>query len=163
MQFVPTKFFITSGQATSHISDLNAFDQALFNAHISEQNLVAVSSVIPDGAERIDIKEIPMGAVTFCVLSQMRGRAGDMIASGIAYAYRTDGHGGYVAEGHLHGSGAALRDELESKMHEMSRLRGVELGEINFRIEELQTPIDEYGCCVSALVFTDYRDRRCTE
>ena len=78
---VPKEFFITSGSATSPISDLNAFDVALMNAKISEQNLVAVSSVIPDGAKEVEVRPIPMGAVTFCVLSQMRGYNGKNIAA----------------------------------------------------------------------------------
>jgi arginine decarboxylase len=154
---VPKEFFITSGYAISPVSDLNAFDLALLNAQICEQNLVAVSSVIPDGAVEVDIKPIPMGAVTFCVLSQMRGYSGENIAAGIAYTYRKDGHGGYVAEGHLHGNAADLKYELERKMKEMSRIRGVEFGEIRFRIEELSVPQGRYGCCVSALVFSDFR------
>ena len=129
MSFTPSKFFITSGYATSPISDLNAFDLALLKAQISEQNLVAVSSVIPVGAEEVEVRELPMGAVTFCVLSQMRGRSGD-----------------------------SLKEELSRKMKEMSRIRGVEFGEIHYRIEELQVPQDEYGCCISALVFAEYRD-----
>lgn len=90
---VPNEFFVTSGKATSPVSDLNAFDLALKNAGISEQNLVAVSSVIPDGAEQVDARPIPMGAVTFCVLSQLRGYSGESLSAGIAYAYRKDGHG----------------------------------------------------------------------
>ena len=154
---VPKEFFITSGSATSPISDLNAFDVALMNAKISEQNLVAVSSVIPDGAKEVEVRPIPMGAVTFCVLSQMRGYNGKNIAAGIAYAYRKDGHGGYVAEGHLHGNLDDMRNELRRKMQEMSRIRGVELGEINFRIESLEVPPNTYGCCVASLVFCDFR------
>ena len=148
---VPKEFFITSGYAISPVSDLNAFDLALLNAQICEQNLVAVSSVIPDGAVEVDIKPIPMGAVTFCVLSQMRGYSGENIAAGIAYVYRKDGHGGYVAEGHLHGNAA------DRKMKEMARIRGLEFGEIRFRIEELSVPQGRYGCCISALVFSDFR------
>ena len=154
---VPKEFFITSGHATSPVSDLNAFDLALLNAQICEQNLVAVSSVIPDGAEEVEIKPLPMGAVTFCVLSQMRGYSGENIAAGIAYTYRKDGHGGYVADGHLHCNAADLKYELERKMKEMSRIRGVEFGEIKFRIEELSVPQGRYGCCISALVFSDFR------
>ena len=154
---VPKEFFITSGYAISPVSDLNAFDLALLNAQICEQNLVAVSSVIPDGAEEVEIKPLPMGAVTFCVLSQMRGYSGENIAAGIAYTYRKDGHGGYVAEGHLHGNAADLKYELERKMKEMSRIRGVEFGEIKFRIEELSVPQGRYSSCISALVFSDFR------
>ena len=154
---VPKEFFITSGYATSDVSDLNAFDLALLNARICEQNLVAVSSVIPDGAVEVEIRPIPMGAVTFCVLSQMRGYSGENIVSGIAYAYRKDSHGGYVAEGHLNGNAADLKYELRRKMEEMARIRGIELGEIRFRVEELSVPHGKYGCSVCALVFCDFR------
>ena len=157
MQLVPSKFFITSGNATSEVSDLNAFDKALRNAKICEQNLVSVSSVIPVGAERVDICELPMGAVTFCVLAQMRGCEGETISAGIAYTYRKDGKGGYVAEGHIHGSADSLRENLEWKMSEMSKMRAVEFGEIHYEIKELKIPKGNYGCCVAALVFTEYR------
>ena len=157
MRLIPTKYFITSGKAISGTSGLNAFDRALMEAGICEQNLVAVSSVIPSGSERIDPVEIPMGAVTHCVLSQMRGKGEEMIAAGISYAHRKDGKGGYVAEGHLHGSGNSLRSELEKKMEEMSKIRGVEFGEVQYQIEEMQVPAGMHGCCISALVFTEYR------
>ncbi|MFA6870214.1 MAG: pyruvoyl-dependent arginine decarboxylase [Methanomethylophilus sp.] len=157
MQLTPSTFFVTSGRATSQISDLNAFDVALYNARISEQNLVAVSSVIPVDARRVDICELPMGAVTHCVLSQMRGRDGESIAAGIAYAFRQDGKGGYVAEGHLHGSADSLKTELGRKMNEMARIRNVRFGDIHYVTTDLMIPADEYGCCVAALVFADYR------
>ena len=83
MELVPSKFFVTQSSGISMVSDLNAFDKALISAGIGEQNLVSVSSVIPIGAERIDICEMPMGAVTHCVLAQMRGCEGETIAAGI--------------------------------------------------------------------------------
>lgn len=156
MNLTPSKFFVTSGSATSSVSSLNAFDMALMNADISEQNLVCVSSVIPVNAKLTDDRKMPMGAVTHCVLAQMRGVEGETISAGIAYAMRKDGHGGYVAEGHLHGSKESLEEELRSKMNEMSRMRDVGFGEIVFVMEELRIPKGEYGCCVAALVFTEY-------
>jgi arginine decarboxylase len=155
MQVVPSKFFITSGSAVSPVSDLNAFDLALLKADLSEQNLVAVSSVIPDGAVLTEDRTMPMGMVTFCVLSQCRGVGGETVSAGIAYAYRKDGHGGYVAEGHLHGSTEVLRKELAAKMAEMSRIRGVEFGPVSFVVETLEIPEGNYGCAVSSLVFTE--------
>ena len=91
MKLIPTKFFITSSSAVSPISGLNAFDRALIGAGIGEQNLVSVSSVIPIGAEQISPVELPMGAITHCVLAQMRGTEGEMISAGIAYGFRKDG------------------------------------------------------------------------
>jgi arginine decarboxylase len=157
MELVPSKFFITSSSAFSEVSDLNAFDKALIKAGIGEQNLVSVSSVIPVGAERVKVCEMPMGAITHCVLAQMRGSEGETIAAGIAYAFRKDGRGGYVAEGHIHGSAESLKEILRWKMDEMARIRGVEFGEIQFLTEELAIPMDNYGCCLAALVFTEYR------
>ena len=157
MYLVPCEFFITSSSAVSEVSGLNAFDRALIKAGIGEQNLVSVSSVIPIGAKRTERKEMPMGAVTHCVLAQMRGTEGEMISAGIAYAYRKDGKGGYVAEGHLHGSKESLRADLRWKMEEMAKIREIELEEVQYVIEELQIPTDNYGCCLASLVFTEYQ------
>jgi Uncharacterized conserved protein len=156
MQLTPAEFFLTSGKATSPVSDLNAFDRALIYAGIGEQNLVAVSSVIPIGSKEVGICELPMGAITHCVLSQMRGKEDEIISAGIAYTFRKDGKGGYVAEGHLHGSGADLKSELKRKMKDMSEIRGVEFEKIEYLIEEMKVPRGCYGCCISALVFTEY-------
>ena len=157
MQLIPRKYFLTSGKAVSEISSLNAFDRALISAGIGEQNLVAVSSVIPEDSERITPVGIEMGAVTHCVISQMRGKSEEVISAGIAYAYRADGKGGYVAEGHLHGSAGSLRTELDRKIKEMSKTRNTAFGETNFVIEDMHIPDGMYGCCVAALVFTEYR------
>ncbi len=157
MNLVPSKFFVSSCSATSEVSGLNAFDRALIGAGIGEQNLVAVSSVIPIDAKEVPKTEMPMGAITHCVLAQMRGCEGEMISAGIAYAFRADGKGGYVAEGHMHGSEKSLRNDLKWKMEEMSRIRGIELLEINYVTEELSIPMNNYGCCLASLVFTEYQ------
>ena len=156
MHLVPAEFFVASASASSKVSDLNAFDKALIKMNIGEQNLVAVSSVIPVGAKEVKSAEIPMGAVTHCVLSEMRGTENETIAAGIAYAFRKDGRGGYVAEGRSHGTAAALRDTLEQKMNEIAGSRNVQLNEIRYVIESMTIPKDHFGACVAALVFTRY-------
>jgi arginine decarboxylase len=155
MHSIPTKFFVTSGKASSEISDLNAFDRALLNARIGEQNLVSVSSVLPVGVKEVEARDLPRGAITHCVLAQQRGEEGEMISAGIAYSFRKDGEGGYVSEGHIHGTKKALKEILEWKMHEMARLRGIELKRVRFKVEELSVPVDHYGACVAALVFLE--------
>jgi arginine decarboxylase len=156
MHLVPAEFFVASASASSAVSELNAFDRALIKMRIGEQNLVAVSSVIPAGAKEVVFKELPMGAVTHCVLAQIRGAGNERIAAGIAYAFRKDGNGGYVAEGHANCSGNTLMDALKRKMNEIAECRGVELCEIRYRTEEMTVPEGHYGACVSALVFTRY-------
>jgi len=156
MHLVPSEFFVASASASSTVSDLNAFDRALIRMGIGEQNLVPVSSVIPVGAKVVGVKGMPMGAVTHCVLAQIRGTEDEMIAAGIAYAFRKDGKGGYVAEGHIHGSKDSLTDTLNKKMNEIAECRNVVLDEIICITEELTVPKGHYGACVAALVFTGY-------
>src|SRR3989442_11992541 len=94
---IPTKFFVTSGKAVSKVSDLNAFDEALQNAGLAEQNIVSVSSVLPVGIRPVRQRDLPMGAITHCVLAQQRGGGGETISPGIAYGFRDDDYGGDVA------------------------------------------------------------------
>ncbi len=151
---VPSKFFVTSGKAVSKVSDLNAFDQALILAGIGEQNLVAVSSVLPVGVRKIPKMELPRGMVTHCVLAQMRGGEGESISAGVAYGFRADGQGGYVAEGHMHGTKKNLTQILEWKMDEMAKLRRIKFRKITYVTEELDIPLDHYGACLASVVFT---------
>lgn len=153
MLTLPKEFFVTSGKASSKVSDLNAFDRALLSARIGEQNLVSVSSVLPAGIKEVRPRDLPLGAITHCVLAQMRGGEGELISAGIAYAFRKDGKGGYVSEGHMYGTGKALKEILEWKMEEMARLRSLELGAVKYKIEELEIPMDHYGVCVAALIY----------
>ncbi len=158
MYLIPKEFFITSGKALSGVSDLNAFDMALMDAGIEEQNLVAVSSIIPPGAEKVEKFRLPMGAVTHCVLAQMRGKGGDRISAGIGYAYRKDGNGGYVAEAHIFGGETAVREQLRRKVKEMERIRGIELTEPVIVSQTLDVPEGQFGCCLASLVFTRYQE-----
>jgi len=148
---VPSGFYVTSGKAVSKVSELNAFDRALCDAGIAEYNLVSVSSVLPAKAQRIKSLELPRGAILHCVLAQMNGDEGETISAGIAYAFRKDGEGGYVAEGHGHLEMKAMREILGWKMGEMASFRGVELRPIGYLVKELSVPMDHYGACIAAL------------
>jgi arginine decarboxylase len=150
---IPTRFFVTSGKATSKVSQLNAFDEALIKASIGDLNLVNVSSILPVNIKKVRFKEIPRGAIIHCVLARQDGNEGEMIGSGIAYGFRCDGQGGYIAEGHHHGSKKSLREILEFKITEMARLRKIELENIFYKIEELEIKMDHYGTCISAVIF----------
>ncbi|MFZ0699294.1 MAG: pyruvoyl-dependent arginine decarboxylase [Thermoplasmata archaeon] len=150
---IPTRFFVTSGRGINKTSELNAFDLALLKAGIGEQNLVSVSSVLPIGIRQIDRAEIARGAITHCVLARHSGGEGEVISTGIAFGFRTDGEGGYIAEGHLHGTQKSLKEFLKWRMEEIAHFRGVELKRIYYRTEELVIPMDHYGVCIAACVF----------
>src|SRR2546425_11903788 len=120
---IPTKFFVTSGKAVSKVSDLNAFDEALQNAGLAEQNIVSVSSVLPVGIRPVRQRDLPMGAITHCVLAQQRGGEGETISAGIAYGFRDGDFGGYVAGGPKHGSQNSPREGVEGEEGGEAKLR----------------------------------------
>jgi arginine decarboxylase len=150
---VPTRFFVTSGKGINKTSELNAFDLALLQAGIGDQNLVNVSSVLPIGIRQVDPVQIARGAITHAVLARYSGGEGEVISAGIAYGFRSDGQGGYVAEAHLHGTQKSLKEFLRWRMQEIAHFRGVELKSISYRTEELSIPMDHYGVCIAACVF----------
>jgi arginine decarboxylase len=150
---IPTRFFATSGKGANKVSELNAFDLALLQAGIGDQNLVSVSSVLPIGIRQVDRTPMQRGAITHAVLSRHGGGEGEVISAGIAYAFRADGQGGYVAEGHLNGTQRSLKEFLKWRMEEIAHFRGVKLRRIRYRTEELSIPMDHYGVCIAACVF----------
>ncbi|MEM2839509.1 MAG: pyruvoyl-dependent arginine decarboxylase [Thermoplasmata archaeon] len=155
MNIVPRRFFIASGSALSDVSEMNAFDRALVKAGISEANLVPVSSVLPAGVARATRCKIERGAITFCVLSRISDKGECRISSGLAYGFREDGLGGYVAEGQVHGDGKALRKELRTRILEMAKDRSVAIKRVEYVTSSITIPKGKYGSCVVALVFSE--------
>lgn len=153
MMPLPRRFFVSSGKAISGVSDLNAFDEALLEAGIGDTNIISVSSVLPANIKQVAPAELPHGAIIHSVLAQQRGGEGEMITAGIGFAFRRDRGGGYVVEGHMHGTKRALKEVLEWKLNGMAKRRGVRLGQYHYRIEELSIPMDNYGACIAALTF----------
>ena len=150
---IPRGFFVTSGKAYSHISQLNAFDQALKNAEIAQCNLVTVSSIIPEGCVKKEIRRIPIGAITYAVIARMDGIEGENIGSAISWSVEKDNGWGIVAETHGYMKETALLEIAEWKIREMAKIREIEIGKINYTYETLEVPMDNYGCVISALVF----------
>src|SRR5256886_4136814 len=133
---LPTKFFVTSGKAVSKVSDLNAFDEALQNAGLAEQNIVSVSSVLPVGIKPVRRRDLPMGAITHCVLAQQRGGEGETVSAGIAYGFRDDGFGGDVPGGGKLRAKNSLPPDHGWEMGGLAKLRGIKFRRIDYRIED---------------------------
>ncbi len=151
---IPKEFFITSGKAVSPVSELNAFDLALKKAGIGQCNLVCVSSILPKNCKQIEKHNIAAGAVTFSVLARMDGSEGTTIGAGIAWTWARSKKYGLVAEAHGYMDKKAVEETLEWKIKEMAKIRGIKTGPIEKRVEVLRVPMDNYGCVISALVYT---------
>jgi arginine decarboxylase len=153
LNMIPREFFITSGKASSPVSELNAFDMALEEAGIAQCNLVCVSSILPKGCKERKRTKITTGSITFAVLARMDGEEGTTIGAGIAWAWAKDYSYGLVAETHGHMDRKAMLEILEWKIKEMAKIRALELNGIKYRTEVLNVPMDSYGCVVAALVY----------
>jgi arginine decarboxylase len=83
---IPKELFVTSGKATSPVSELNAFDLALKNAGMAQCNLVSVGCILPLGCRERKRKKITAGCITHAVIARMDGDEGTTIGAGIAWA-----------------------------------------------------------------------------
>jgi len=145
-------FFVTSGKAVGKVSSLNSFDMALKEAGIEQCNLVAVSSIIPPNCEETEPTKLPVGAITYVVLSKAEGK-GKTISAGLTWTKDVETGYGVVAEASGNMDKATTKAKLDKKIREMAKIRGLKLGDIKFRIETLKVPPDSYGCVVAALVY----------
>ena len=102
---IPRRVFLTRGVGT-HRHQLTAFEYALRDADIEQQNLVSVSSILPPQCELIPrasgIGALSPGEITFCVMARAEtNEPGRCIMAGIGLARPTDvAHYGYISEHH---------------------------------------------------------------
>ncbi len=159
--FIPKKFFVTSGVATSSVSPLNAFDAALAKAKIAQCNLVNVSSILPADATMVDNETIPAGTITFAVMARTDGDPGETIGAGVAWVWGNTPSGqryGMVAEAHGYKDKEAIDKELKWKLQEMAKIRELNIESIQTRSEFLEVPKGKYGSAVVALVYCPWSE-----
>ena len=109
---MPTKVFLTRGVGV-HRHQLNAFEFALRDADIEQQNLVGVSSILPPGCalipREVGVETLRPGEITFCVMARAEtSEPGRRISASIGLARPTDpAMYGYISEHHGYGMTAA--------------------------------------------------------
>ena len=102
---IPKRVFLTRGVGT-HRQRLSAFEYALRDADIEQQNLVSVSSILPPQCEliarNVGTAGVSPGEITFCVLARAEtNEQGRWITAGIGLARPKDSaHYGYISEHH---------------------------------------------------------------
>jgi arginine decarboxylase len=102
---IPTSIFLTRGVGT-HRHQLTAFEFALRDADIEQQNLVSVSSIFPPGCELISrdagVATLKPGEVTFCVMARAEtNEPGRLVHASIGLARPADpAMYGYISEHH---------------------------------------------------------------
>lgn len=110
---IPRSVFLTSGIGV-HRHQLTAFEYALRDGDIEQQNLVSVSSILPPGCKLVRRKAgvvtLKPGEITFCVMARVEtNEPGRRISASIGLARPADPKMyGYISE--HHGFGMTKRE-----------------------------------------------------
>ncbi|MFO7792534.1 MAG: pyruvoyl-dependent arginine decarboxylase [Candidatus Saliniplasma sp.] len=147
-------FTVRKGIGKNDISALNAIDKAYHDAGICDFNLIRVSSILPNGIERVDEIYEEFGSFLPCVLAEAVGVKNE-VAAGIGYGFDDEG-GGYVAEHSLFMKDIDMDefdDQIKKKVREMGHIRDINIP--NIHVESIKTDINEaeFGCSVAVLVY----------
>src|SRR3974390_1255085 len=108
MLSVPKCFFLTHGTGV-HRERLTAFELALRDADIEQQNLVSISSILPPHCAELDrvsgVATLQAGEITFTVLARSEtNETGRRVHASVGLARPTDpAMYGYISEHHGHG------------------------------------------------------------
>src|SRR5208282_1755479 len=91
---IPKRVFLTRGIGVHH-QKLTAFEYALRDADIEQQNLVSVSSILPPEctliAKSLGVASLNPGEITFCVMARAEtNEPGRRINASIGMARPTD-------------------------------------------------------------------------
>jgi arginine decarboxylase len=105
---IPNSFFLTNGIGV-HRERLTAFELALRDADIEQQNLVSISSILPPHCSEIErgrgVETLRPGEITFAVMARTEtNEPGRRIHSSIGLARPSDpSMYGYISEHHGYG------------------------------------------------------------
>jgi len=150
-RLVPRKYFLASGSGESDTSVLNAFDEALVAAGISQCNLVAVSSILPKGAKEVKPTKVEPGVITFAVMAKSAGKRRDRLTAGVSIGYVREGENHMIAE--LAGKSTArwMRRNLSGLLDDMASARGWKIERMRHEVCEVQVR-RAYGVALAAVI-----------
>jgi arginine decarboxylase len=153
------EFVIVSGKAEDEVSHLNAFDKALMDAGIAEQNIIPVSSILAENpVKKNELPEIPVGEMIHVVMAREDGVKGETISSGLICALgvnhnRNNTFHGIIAEAHGKVTEEKLKVELEEKIKQMAKIRKFEIQSTQMNISSIEKIKQKCACTLSVLVY----------
>jgi len=124
--------YITSGKGHGKTL-LSAFDAALFDAGVSNYNLLILSSIIPPGSvikmQKYHTPANEYGHKLYIVMSENRSReSGRWIASAVGWCQEEDGRGVFVEHKASEDSEEAVKvnihEEVRKSLSDLCHLRG---------------------------------------
>lgn len=169
---VPQEFFITKGVGVSnHELHAGSYHFALYDAGISDYNIMTYSSVLPASSKLVSIDEVDLpeyGSELKCIQAVAHGEFGQHIAAGIAYAWMYDDDnfsnkvGGLVTEVNGFYSIENLEERLYTVINNLYegtyKSKNWFMGEINLVTQGLDTPNDvRYGTALVSMCFVNFK------
>ena len=144
----PTKVCLVWGAAEGD-SELTAFDNALLKAGIGHLNLIAVTSIFPEGASLSPLPEIPTGTLTPTVYAKMVSETpGETVSACIGVGVTSKG--GVLMEAHGPWKAEEIEERVRRMVEEGMHKRGLEPYELHFATAE--HVVDRIGSAVAAAV-----------
>lgn len=150
------KLYITKGSGTG-LTELAAFDSAVLEAEVGNQNLIYLSSVIPPDStivhEAMPLKDSDFGSRLYCVLSEQRTSiVGEEAWAGIGWVQEVSTGRGVFIEHHGHSEVEVVGDINSSLETMMNSRPEIEWGEIGMCVEGSRC-IDKPTCSLVVATF----------
>ncbi len=146
---LPKYVSLTSGHSEGP-DDLTAFDNALMDAGIHDLNLIKVSSIVPQGARLVPLREFPVGSLVPTVYARScSDRPGVTVAAAVGLGLSPDGRG-LIMEGRIVGTRADVEALVRRRVEEGFAARGLELHE--YHVASAEHTVVKNGCAIAAAV-----------
>ena len=132
-------------------TELNAFDNALYEAEIGDVNLIKVSSMLEANTKVEKLPKLKAGSMVNCVLSSLTSKnKGDELVACIAVAIGEE-LGCVVETNGINQNPEDVKSEAIEMVEYMMNKRGVEINELI--VEEAHHTVDEIGSAIAAVIY----------
>lgn len=132
-------------------TELNAFDNALYEAEIGDVNLIKVSSMLEANTKVEKLPKLKAGSMVNCVLSSLTSRnKGDELIACIAVAIGEE-LGCVVETNGINQNPEDVKNEAIEMVKYMMNKRDVKIKELI--VEEAHHTVEEIGSAIAAVIY----------
>ena len=132
-------------------TELNAFDNALYEAEIGDVNLIKVSSMLEANTKVEKLPKLKAGSMVNCVLSSLTSdNEGDELIACVAVAIGEE-LGCVVEANGINKTPEEIKDEAMEMVKYMMNKRNVKIKELI--VEEAHHKVKEIGSAIAAVIY----------
>ena len=132
-------------------TELNAFDNALYEAEIGDVNLIKVSSMLEANTKVEKLPKLKAGSMVNCVLSSLTSNTkGEKLTACIAVAIGEE-LGCVVETNGINQNPEDIKNEAIDMVKYMMNKRNVEIKELI--VEEAHHTVSEIGSAIAAVIY----------